>query len=346
MMEGGGQIVRTTLALSALTGKPVTITKIRDKRPNPGLQPQHVVAAQAVAAICDAETMNLTQGSRLLTFTPRGHASGRYRFDVGTAGSIPLILQALMPAAAYSPAPVEFELTGGTDVRWSPSIDYLRLIQLPLLHRMGYEAAIQVHRRGHYPKGGGFVSVAIKPPRILKAIRWLERGELTGIEGISHSVRLPSHVAQRQANAAKEKLGAGGFSSVNVATETYPPNQDPHFAPGSGITLLAKFANGAILGSDSLGERGKPAESVGKEAASKLLVELASGAPVDRHMGDIIVPYIAVAEGRSEVYVSEITTHALTNMKVAEILTGVRFEVHGDLHRPGTFLVDGMALKT
>jgi RNA 3'-terminal phosphate cyclase (ATP) len=346
MLEGGGQIVRTTLALSALTGKPVTITKIRDKRPNPGLQAQHVVAAKAVAAICNAETTNLTQGSQLLTFTPRGHASGHYRLDVGTAGSIPLILQALMPAAAYSPAPVEFELTGGTDVRWSPSIDYLRLIQLPLLRRTGYEATIRVHRRGHYPKGGGRVSVAITPPRILKAIRWLKTGELIGIEGISHCVKLPSHVAQRQANAAKEKLGAASFSSVNVATETYPPNQDPHVASGSGITLLAKFTSGAILGSDSLGERGKPAESVGEEAASKLINELRSGAPVDRHMGDIVIPYMTVAEGRSEVHVSEITMHTLTNIKVAEMLTGVKFDVHGELHRPGTVGVDGIALRT
>jgi RNA 3'-terminal phosphate cyclase (ATP) len=266
--------------------------------------------------------------------------------DVGTAGSIPLILQALMPVAAFSPAPVEFELTGGTDVRWSPSIDYLRLVQLPLLQQTGYQAAIRVHRRGHYPKGGGHVSVTIYPPRILKAIQWLKTDELIGIEGISHCVKLPSHVAQRQANAAKQKLAENGFTSVNVATETYPPSQDKHVAPGSGITLLAKFTNGAILGSDSLGERGKSAEIVGKEAALKLLTELRSGAPVDRHMGDIIIPYMAVTEGRSEIHVSEITMHTLTNIKVAEFLTEVKFSIQGELHQPGILSVDGMALKT
>jgi RNA 3'-terminal phosphate cyclase (ATP) len=251
-----------------------------------------------------------------------------------------------MPAAAYSPGPIEFELTGGTDVRWSPSIDYLRLIQLPLLHQTGYDATIQIHRRGHYPRGGGSVSVAITPPRILKAIQWLKPGELTEIEGISHCVKLPSHVAQRQANAANQKLAENGFTSVNVATETYPPNQDKHVAPGSGITLLAKFTSGAILGSDSLGERGKSAEIVGKEAALKLLTELRSGAPVDRHMGDIIIPYMAVAEGRSEIHVSEITMHTLTNIKVAEFLTEVKFKIQGELHKPGIISVDGMALKT
>jgi RNA 3'-terminal phosphate cyclase (ATP) len=348
LLEGGGQIVRTTIALSALTGKPVKLTKIRDKRPNPGLQAQHVVAVKAVGAICNAETQGLTQGSQELTFTPHGYAAGQLSFDVGTAGSIPLILQALMPAAAYAPNKVNLDLTGGTDVRWSPPIDYVRLIQLPLLQQMGYLATIRVDRRGHYPKGGGRVSISVDPPRVLKAVSLMERGWLLGIEGISHCVRLPSHVAQRQANAAQEKLNAEGFrfTNVNVATETYPSNQDPHVAPGSGITLLAKFSSGTIVGSDSLGERGKPAESVGADAATKLLAELTSGAPVDRHMGDILIPYIAVAEGRSMFQVSEITMHTLTNIKVAEMVAGVKFDVEGALHGPGRIGVTGLALKT
>jgi RNA 3'-terminal phosphate cyclase (ATP) len=346
LLEGGGQIVRTTLALSALTGKPVSLTKIREKRPNPGLQAQHFIAAKALASICHAETNDLTVGSRRLTFIPHERTGGRFKFDVGTAGSIPLILQALMPAAAYAPAPLEFELTGGTDVRWSPSIDYVRLTQLPLLQKMGYEATIQVRRRGHYPKGGGRVHATITPPRILKAVSWINRGEPTIIEGVSHCVRLPSHVAERQANAAKDRLRQAGFGKVNVEIETFAPNHDPHVAPGSGMTLIAKFTNGAILGADSLGERGKPAETVGEEVAMKLIDELRSGAPLDKHMGDMIVPYMAVAEGRTEVQVSEITNHILTNIEVAEIMIGVKFVVEGELHNPGRIAVDGMALKT
>jgi RNA 3'-terminal phosphate cyclase (ATP) len=346
LLEGGGQIVRTTLALSALTGKAVSITKIREKRPNPGLQAQHFIAVKALATICNAETGDVSVGSRQITFVPHERVGGHLSFNVGTAGSIPLILQALMPAAAYAPTPLELELTGGTDVRWSPSIDYLRLIQLPLLAKMGYEAQIQVSRRGHYPKGGGHVVVTVNPTRMLRAVRWVERGELAGIHGVSHCVRLPSHVAQRQAASAKEKLNAAGFHNNNIATETYPADQDPHIAPGSGITLLAKFTSGAILGADSLGERGKPAESVGEEAATKLLQELASGAPLDKHMGDIIVPYLAVADGMSEIQVSEITTHTLTNIRVAEMLTGVKFKVEGELGSPGRISVNGTALKT
>jgi RNA 3'-terminal phosphate cyclase (ATP) len=346
LLEGGGQIVRTAVALGALAGKQVRITKIRDNRPNPGLQAQHVVAVKAVGAICNAETTGVILGSRELTFSPHGHVAGRFSFDVGTAGSIPLILQALLPSAAYAPAPIEFELIGGTDVRWSPSIDYVRLIELPLLGLLGYTARIIVHRRGHYPKGGGRVSVSIQPPRYLKALKLLESGQLAGIDGISHCVRLPSHVAQRQANAAKEKLNAAGFSKLNIATETYPPSEDPHIAPGSGITLLAKFETGAVLGSDNIGERGKPAEKVGADAATNLLAELGSEASVDRHMGDILIPYMVVAEGRSEIQVSEITMHTLTNIKIAEMIVGVKFEVEGELHNPGRIKVDGLALKT
>jgi RNA 3'-terminal phosphate cyclase (ATP) len=180
----------------------------------------------------------------------------------------------------------------------------------------------------------------------MKAVNLLERGQLLGIEGVSHCVRLPSHVAQRQASAAKEKLNADGFTHVNIATETYPPYQDPHIAPGSGITLLAKFTSGTILGSDSLGERGKPAETVGAEAATKLLAELASNTSVDRHMGDILIPYMAVAEGKSVIQVSEITLHTMTNIKVAEMVAGVKFEVEGELHRRGRITVNGVALKT
>jgi len=346
MLEGGGQIVRTTVALSALTGKDVRITKIRDKRPNPGLQAQHVIAVRAVASVVGAETEGLSPGSRELVFRPRRYVAGRFGFDVGTAGSIPLILQAVMPSAAYAPGRVQFDLTGGTDVPWSPTMDYIRLVELPVLRMMGYRAELTVKRRGHYPRGGGHVTIVVEPPRVLKAVSLLEHGDLTVVEGISHCVKLPSHVAQRQAAAAKERLSVSGIHEVNIGIETYPSAQDPHFAPGSGIALAMRFTNSPILGSDSIGERGKPAELVGEQAASNLLAEFDSKAAVDRHMGDILIPYIAVAEGRSELQVSMITNHTLTNIKVAEILSGVKFQVQGSLHEPGRISVEGIGLRT
>ncbi len=346
MLEGGGQIVRTAVALAGLLGKDVKVTRIRDKRPKPGLQAQHVTAVKAIAAISQAETEGLAPGSRELLFKPRGHIGGVFRFDVGTAGSIPLILQAVMPSAAYAPSRIEFELTGGTDVPWSPTIDYLRLVEMPILQLMGYLAGVTVRKRGHYPKGGGEVVMTIDPPRTLSGVRLVERGAVVGVEGISHCVKLPSHVAQRQAAAAKEKLKSGGIADVNIAIETYPPSEDSHLGPGSGIALAMKFANGPILGADSIGERGKPAERVGEEAASRLLAESNFSATVDRHMGDILIPYMAVAEGLSEIHVSEITTHTLTNIQVAEILACIKFNVRGELHQPGIISVEGIGLRT
>jgi RNA 3'-terminal phosphate cyclase (ATP) len=345
LLEGGGQIVRTSIALAALTGKEIRITKIRDKRPNPGLQAQHVTSVKALAAICNAETEKLEQGSRELVFRPRSHVSGTFTFDVGTAGSIPLILQALMPSAAFAPNRVELNLTGGTDVKWSPTIDYLRLVVLPILRLMGYQCTLDVQRRGHYPKGGGKVKMNIEPPRMLKPIRLLERGPRVSLEGISHCVKLPSHVAQRQANAANEKLSKAGVPGANIAIETYPPNQDTHLGPGSGITLVFKSSNDSVIGADSIGERGRPAERVGEDAAAKLLAEIGSNRPVDRHMADILIPYMTVAEGYSEITTSELTLHTMTNIKVAETIAGVKFDMQGEMHGPGRVGVRGIGLR-
>ena len=346
LLEGGGQIVRTSVALAALTGKEVCVDKIRDKRPNPGLQAQHVTAVRALAAMCNAETEGVEQGSREIQFKPRGHIGGRFNFDVGTAGSIPLILQALMPCAVFAPSRIELELTGGTDVRWSPTIDYVRLVVLPVLRLMGYRASVQVLRRGHYPKGGGHVRMTIEPAPSLTALKLVDREQASIVEGISHCVKLPSHVAQRQATSAKEKLASAGHQDARIAVETYPPNQDPHIAPGSGITLIMKSSNGSIIGGDSIGERGKPAERVGEEAAVRLLAEIESKAPIDRHLGDILIPYLAVAEGKSEILVSQITMHTVTNIKVAEMVAGVQFDVQGELQKPGTISVQGISLRS
>jgi RNA 3'-terminal phosphate cyclase (ATP) len=345
MLEGGGQIIRTSIALAALAGVDVRITKIREKRPNPGLQAQHVTAVTALAQICNAQTEGASQGSRGLVFRPQGHRAGTFTFNVGTAGSIPLVLQALMPCLAFAPAPVQLDLTGGTDVKWSPSIDYVQLAILPTLRLMGYEATLHVNRRGHYPKGGGKVTFRIAPSRSLRAIQITKRTQLKSIEGVSHCVKLPSHVAQRQADAARSKLAREGYD-VKVAVETYSPDRDQHASPGSGITIVAKFANGAVLGADALGERGKPAEKVGEDCARIMLEELESDASFDQHLGDILIPFMTVAEGRSEISVTQITTHTMTNVRVAEQILQVKFQVNGQVGKFGTIAVEGKGLKT
>jgi len=346
ILEGGGQIIRTSISLAALTGEHIHITKIRHKRPNPGLQPQHVTATKAIATLCDAQTEGLTQGSTELIFKPNGHKSGKFKFDVGTAGSIPLVLQALMPCIAFSPDYLELEITGGTDVKWSPPIDYIRLITLPTLCLMGYELNLTVNRRGHYPKGGGDVIVSTTPPRRLRNITLTKRDQLTSIEGVSHCVKLPSHVAQRQADAAKRILTRAGYNTHRVIVESYRSALDQHIGPGSGITLVATHANPSLVGADALGERGKPAEQVGEEAAIRLIEELNPQASLDRHMGDMIIPYMAVANGHSEITVSQITMHTLTNIHIAEKILKVKFQVNGNVGQTGRISVDGLNLNS
>ena len=157
--EGGGQILRTSLAFSAVLVEPVRILKIRSGRPNPGLAPQHVTSIEAVAELCNAETEGVFPGSTELAFKPGQLTGGDYAFDVGTAGSISLIIQSCLVPAAVSKSRVTLSVKGGTDVRWSPPIDYMRLVHLPVLSKFGAHSYVELESRGFYPEGGGEVSV-------------------------------------------------------------------------------------------------------------------------------------------------------------------------------------------
>jgi len=344
MLEGGGQLVRTAVALAALMGKEIHIRNVRAKRSPPGFQPQHLTGVKAVATLSEAETMGLEIGSTELLFKPKTRLSGSFAFNIGTAGSIPLVLQALMPVAPFSPAPVTLRLIGGTNVRWSPPIDYLSLVLLPTLSKMGYRGKISVQRRGHYPKGGGEILAEITPIHKLYPFRAIEFGEVVRIRGISYCVKLPRHVAERQANSAIRTLQKEGYMNIEIETEWYDPTKDPHLGPGSGITLYAEISTGTLIGSDSMGERGKPAEKVGEEAAIKLIEELKSEAPIDHHLGDMLIPYVAIADGKSEFKVSKLTLHTMTGIAIAESIVNVKFEVKGELGSPSYISTDGIGL--
>lgn len=340
--EGGGQILRTAISLSALTLRPVRITKIRSGRPQPGLKRQHLAGVELTGHLVHAKVRGLEVGSTEVEFTPTGRASGLFEYDVGTAGSIGLVLQAVLPPAILSDGPVRFHLRGGTDVSWSPPIDYLREVFVPMLYRMGPRPEIRQQRRGHYPKGGGRVSVDVTPSEGISPITLLEFGKLLGISGISHCVRLPPHVAERQAKSAEKVLENNGLNVLKITCESYDKRNDPHLGPGSGIVLWAESADGIRLGADSLGERGKSAERVGHEAAQDLIRELASRKPIDSHLCDMLVPYMALAKGESRVGVSQITSHLTTNIWVAQQILGVEISLQGQKGQPGLLTVRGI----
>ncbi len=311
--EGGGQILRTAVALSAVTGKPVEIDNIRKKRPNPGLAAQHVRAVESVAAICGADISGCSLHSTCLNFKPGKIKGGIYNFDIGTAGSISLLLQCLMPAAIYAPAPIKVNITGGTDVSWSPPIDYLRFVTLSALSHMGYKCEIHLLRRGYYPLGGGNVEAIINPSVLNKTS--LDKNLCAAVEGISHSSGLSAHVVERQASSAEKILRKAGYNTrISLDVKDYPSN-------GSGLTLWCGAAGG-----NALGKSGLKAEKVGSSAAKSILEELKSGAGVDIYLADQLIPYMAMAGGGSYT-VRTITPHTKTNIWVTEQFLDVKFNI-------------------
>jgi RNA 3'-terminal phosphate cyclase (ATP) len=341
--EGGGQILRSSLALAAVLGKEVRIFNIRAGRSEPGLRAQHLTGAKAVADLCNASYRGLEIGSTEFAFRPGSIEGGDFRFNVGTAGSITLVLQALMPLLPFASGEVTLEVRGGTDVKWSPPVDYLRLVTLPLLEKMGATVSLRIVTRGHYPKGGGVVKVSSVPSGSLKSVVGLEGGRVNSIVGVSHAVKLPAHIAQRQATAAVHLIREKGLPSPVI--EIQSSENSSHLGPGSGVVLAARLQNSSVVGGDCLGERGKPAEEVGRVAALALLEEIESGSFLDRHMGDMTVPYLALAEGVSDLSVSRITQHTLTNIKVAETVAGVQFDPTADLGRPSRLRVKGLGVR-
>jgi len=336
MGEGGGQIFRTAIAYSALIRKPILIYNIRAKRKNPGLRPQHLTALRALKKITNAYIEGDFVGSTKVMFNPKEIEGGNYEIDVKTAGSVSLIIQAILPALLFANKRSRITIKGGTDVPMAPPIDVYRYVFFPFLRELGIKIDLKVKRRGHYPKGGGIVELEVEPIDTIPPINLLEQGELVEINGISHAVRLPQHVAERQAERAKKILREKGIKKININTEYYERGKDPHLGPGSGIVLWAKTTEITLLSGDSLGARGKPAEKVGEEAAKKLLKQIEAGGAVDIHHTDHLIPFMALAEEKSIINSSEISLHTITAIEVAKRILGTKFIVKGKIGTPGT----------
>ncbi len=320
MGEGGGQILRTAIALSAITGKPIRIYNIRVKRDNPGLRPQHLTAVKAIALLCNGKVKGAEIGSLTLEFYPGTIRGGNYVFDVGTAGSISLVLQAILPVLAFADTRVIVKIRGGTDVPMAPTIDYMREVLSRLVSSLGYQFNIHVEKRGHYPKGGGLVLTTIEnPPQEFKPRDFIEKGELKSINIRSHAVKLPRHVSERQAKSASSIIREKLRVEPIVELEYYEEGKDPHLGPGSGVTVWAIFQN-TVIGSDSLGAPGKRAEIVGEEASKKLIEDISTGAALDRHASDMIPLYLSLAKGTSTIYGAMLTLHTITVLNLLKLI--------------------------
>lgn len=322
--EGGGAILRTATALSAVTHQPLHITNIRKGRKKPGLRPQHLSGLRAVVDLCDANLQGDELNSEEITFKPGQIKSKPLTVNIKTAGSITLVLQGLIPAALQAPEPVEVHFKGGaTDTFFSPTLNYFRQVFLKTLEKMGITVNLEVEQRGYYPEGGANLTATIEPaePRTLHLKK---RGTIQHIlisSGASTQLE-DKEVAQRQLQGAKK-----------VLLEQLPIEEEVNYysteCPGSHISLTADF-NRTVIGTDNIGKLGKKAEKVGREAASELLEEQQTKACLDKHMADQILIYMALAEEKSRVTVSEITDHCKTNIWVIEKFLEGSFETKED----------------
>lgn len=317
--EGGGQILRTAVALSAVTGKPCKITNIRKGRCNPGLQAQHLKGIEACAEICSGKVNGLNIGSETVEFIPGKINGGKYDIDIGTAGAIPLILQTLVIPSIHADKDVVLRITGGTDVKWSPTIGFFEAVLCGNMKKMDIEIETNVVRHGFYPKGGGEVVITIKPCKKIKNVEWIEQGNISSICCQSYSSRDLKDVAERQM-LGFEKI----FSKIDCRDVQYVD------ALCAGSSITAHVHCNTVIGACVLGDKGKKSEDVGKECALMLKKQIDSGAPLDEHMADQILPFIALS-GAGKIRVAEVTQHTKTNIWVIEKFLPVKFEIKGKI---------------
>ena len=341
--SGGGQILRSAISLSAVTKKPCRIFNIRKNRPKPGLAHQHLSGIHALSQLCNGRLEGDEIGSEEIKFYP-GEINGSrtpINVKIETAGSIALVLQTLIPPALFArrvedetkeeklffaPEPVKITFDGGaTDTFFSPTIDYFRYVFLKILEKIKAKVEINVLRRGYYPEGGARVEAIIFPSK-LKNLNLGERGVLQKISVVSGASEFLKNkkVAERQIAGVREILGKLKLP-MEEKTEYYESQ-----CPGSQICLIAEFEN-TVVGVDNLGKLGKRAEDVGKEAALELLKEQKSEACLDKNLADQILPYLALAKGRSSVTVSETTEHCKTNVWVIEKFLDGKFGIKANL---------------
>lgn len=313
--EGGGQILRCSVAFAAMLGRSVRIENIRAGRTKPGLAAQHVTAIRAAAAICGARVTGCELGSGILSFAPdHPVAAGDYAFDVaearpgGSAGAVSLVLQTILLPLAMADGDSRVTVRGGTHMAWSPSFDYLHDVFLPEIRPLGIDAALELEAWGWFPIGNGCVHALIHGggQRGFRHATFVERGNLVEISGRAVAANLPAHIPQRMADRARALLGKVD-APVNIV-----PKRVRAACPGAGIFLTARYEH-ANCGFTALGARGKSAEAVAEEAVAELLAHRRTGAALDRHLGDQILAPLAVADGPSSFTVEAVSRHLRTN---------------------------------
>jgi len=324
--EGGGQIVRTALGLSAFTRKPFKVTNIRQGRKEPGLKKQHLEAIKALKALCNADVEGAEMGSNEITFDPGIYKGGKLEIDIETAGSITLLLQSLIVPMTFLKN-TSLKIKGGTDVQWSMPSDYFKHVFLPHLKKyVDYE--FKILKRGYYPKGNGLIEFSTRPNNKKDQLIFAEQGKLVSIKGVvNSSLSLQKRqVAERIASSAKLNL-----QKINSPVDIDVQYSDS-LSDGTGIVLWSLHSIrdeiDSIIGADELGEIHVTAEDLGRNCAIKLIEEIKSGAAIDKHLTDNLIPFLGILGGK--IKVSEITKHTLANIYVTEKFLDVKFIINNN----------------
>jgi RNA 3'-terminal phosphate cyclase (ATP) len=337
--EGGGQILRSSLTLSALTRMPVHIHHIRANRSQPGLRPQHLAAVRAIAKLTAAELTGAHLNSDELTLIPGNLRSGRYRFDIPTAGALTLVLQTVFLPLSFAGGTSTVTLTGGTHVPWSPIFHYLAYQWLPVMTALGFRAELTLKQAGFYPRGGGEALVKILPAKELRPFTCMARGELSQVRGLSGVSNLKDEIAKRQKHQALSRLYP---LCQNAKINTL---QTPSPGKGTFILLQADFTDGGRACFTALGAPGKPAEQVADEAVDQLLAFLEKDGCVDPYLADQLLLPLLLVNRPSAFLVHPITPHLLTNAHVIEQFLPGRISITESQDGTGTVVVTGGDFK-
>ena len=337
--EGGGQILRSSLTLSALTGQPLHLQNIRASRKQPGLRPQHLTAVKAIAKITRAELQGATQNASQLNLHPQSIQPGKYRFDIPTAGALTLVLQTIFLPLSFAEATSWVTLTGGTHVRWSPIYHYLKENWLPLMQTLGFRLEMTLDKAGFFPGGGGEVTLKVLPHKALTPYRCTHRGDLESIRGLSGVANLKDQIATRQKHQALKRLYPV-YRNSKIQTLRLPSP-----VKGTFILLKANFTQCGSACTTALGAPGKPAEQVADEAVDQLLSFLETDGCVDHYLADQLLLPLSLIEGQSEFRTNAITDHLLTNAHMVRQFLPATIEIGEEKAAPGLVQIQGFSRK-
>jgi RNA 3'-terminal phosphate cyclase (ATP) len=335
-LSGSGTIVRDAVPFCILTGEEIHLKNIRAKRDKPGLRPQHLKALEAAASLCNGKLEGGTVGSREIWFHPgKAIKGGTFTWDIGTAGSTAMLALSLMPLGLFADGASTYRITGGLFQDFAPSLFHLKHVLLPTVQRMGAALSVRILQPGYVPKGGGRMEMRIVPLKeALKPLHLVSQGRVTSTRGIALSSHLKERkVSQRMGRESERVLKERGYHpeiGLQYDERDKPTFETPSIQPGAALAVWAETDSACLIGADMAGARGRTAEFIGRQTASDLLSDLESGATVDRHLADQVIPFAALAKGTSTFRIPSVTEHVETRLWLVERILGATYRIQGN----------------